>query len=85
MDIRLWLFNDAVSSKDWTASKVQLSVNNDMEGMWKEAVVALFERHYSQNVPSRNPGPSMQEAKKADHSTVNFGPWEWIRVCLKRQ
>jgi hypothetical protein len=66
--------NDAVSNKDETASKVELSVNNDMEVMWKEAVVISFERHYPHTVPSRNPGPSEQEAKTADHSTVNFGP-----------
>jgi len=47
--------------------------------------VASFERHYHHTVPSRNPGPSEQEAKTADHSTVNFGPLEWIQVCLKRR
>jgi len=56
MDIRLWLLNDALSTKDWTTSKVQLSVNNEMEGMWKEEVEASFERHYPHTVPSRSPG-----------------------------
>jgi hypothetical protein len=34
------LFNDAFSSSDYTASSEKMIVNNELERIWKEAVVA---------------------------------------------
>jgi hypothetical protein len=34
------LFNDAFSISDYTASNERMIVNNELERMWKEAVVA---------------------------------------------
>jgi hypothetical protein len=36
------LFNDAFSSTDYILSNERMTVNNELERMWKEAVVAQF-------------------------------------------
>jgi hypothetical protein len=38
--LTIYLFKDAVSSTDYVASNSTIIVNNDLERMWKEAVVA---------------------------------------------
>jgi hypothetical protein len=47
----LCLYNDAVSTAHYTASNIKMTVNNELEKMWKEAVVAYL-RH-SCNKPGK--------------------------------